>query len=57
MDQTIYVEKTDKKAVKENKYYSPSMLSLLGSSDGTLFVYDPIMVEPDRIKRYNQDEK
>ena len=32
-------------------------MCLLGSQDGTLFVYDPLIVESNRINRYNSDDK
>jgi hypothetical protein len=57
MDQTIYKENLkESKDTEEEKYSTQSLYCLMGSQDGTIYMYDPLMVEPKRIVRYNQDD-
>jgi len=56
MDQTIYCEKQKENAEEENNYFTPSLLSLMGARDGTIYVYDPLIVTTRRIHSFNHDE-
>jgi hypothetical protein len=49
MDHRIYVD-------QENRNDSfPSLQCLLGSQDGTIFIYDPLLIEPARIRKFNHN--
>jgi len=56
MDQVMYIEHDKPSHKPPSIPTTPSLLCLLGSSDGTIYVYDPIIVEPSRVHRYNNDE-
>ena len=49
MDNRIFIDQVE----RDIKF--PSLECLLGSQDGTLFVYDPLLIEPGRIWKFNHN--
>jgi len=52
MDHRIYLSESPKD--KENDF--KSLECLIGSQDGTVFVFDPLAIEPNRIRKYNSSK-
>lgn len=55
MDSVAYLDLS--KTPKDDTSTPIHMNVLLGASDGSLFIYDPMIIEEARILRFNSDEK
>lgn len=52
MDHRIYLSESEKD--KDNDF--KSLECLIGSMDGTVFVFDPLAIEPSRIRKFNSSK-